>query len=71
MGKIIKPDALILIGDDQNENFKEDNLPQIAIYLGEQFIAMDRHAQSHGLRRQLYRCHTDLAASLVSKKIGK
>jgi len=41
MGKIIKPDALILIGDDQNENFKEDNLPQIAIYLGEQFIAMD------------------------------
>lgn len=28
-----RPDAFILVGDDQNEHFKEDNLPQIAIYL--------------------------------------
>jgi len=66
-----KPDALILIGDDQNENFKEENLPQIAIYLREQFIAMDRHTQSQGLRRQLYRCHTDLAASLLNGLIDR
>src|SRR5713226_5057126 len=24
-----KPEALVFIGDDQNENFKEDNLPQV------------------------------------------
>ena len=29
----VRPDVLIFIGDDQNENFTEDNLPQIAIYL--------------------------------------
>ena len=66
-----KPDTLILIGDDQNENFKEDNLPQIAIYLGKQIIAVDRHTQSHGLRRQPYRCHADLAANLLTGFIDR
>src|SRR5437773_838519 len=28
-----KPDALVFIGDDQNEHFT-DHIPQIAIYLG-------------------------------------
>lgn len=35
----LRPDALILIGDDQNEHFTEANLPQVAIYLGEGFTA--------------------------------
>ena len=37
-----RPDALIIIGDDQNENFTEDNLPQIAIFLGDDFLAGGR-----------------------------
>src|SRR3954469_15639363 len=28
----LRPDALVLIGDDQDENFRPDNLPQFAIY---------------------------------------
>ena len=29
-----KPDALIVIGDDQNENYTSQNVPQFAIYTG-------------------------------------
>ena len=32
----LKPDTIVLIGDDQDENFRPDNLPQFAIYTGEQ-----------------------------------
>jgi hypothetical protein len=35
-------DALIFVGDDQNENFTEELLPQLAIYLGEEFRCSDR-----------------------------
>src|SRR5881409_1345009 len=38
----LRPDVLIVIGDDQNENFLENNLPQFAIYLGKEFVAADR-----------------------------
>jgi len=34
--------TLIMIGDDQNENFSDTNLPQIAIYLGEEFVVRSR-----------------------------
>jgi len=30
----LQPDTIVLIGDDQDENFREDNLPQLAIYTG-------------------------------------
>lgn len=35
----LQPDALIIVADDQNENFTETNLPQFAIYAGERFVA--------------------------------
>jgi hypothetical protein len=37
----LRPDTLILIADDQDENYREDNLPQIAIYTGERVTAVD------------------------------
>jgi aromatic ring-opening dioxygenase LigB subunit len=37
----LRPDTLILIADDQDENYREDNLPQIAIYTGERATAVD------------------------------
>ncbi|HEX9878743.1 MAG TPA: extradiol ring-cleavage dioxygenase [Candidatus Binatia bacterium] len=61
-----KPDALILIGDDQDENFSESNLPQVALYLGERFIAVDRHTSGAGEVRKPYRCHAELAAGLLN-----
>jgi len=59
-----KPDALILIGDDQDENFKEDNVPQVAIYVGDELFATERR---DGVRQRFgrYRCHSDLAHDLL------
>ncbi len=37
----LRPDTLVLIADDQDENYREDNLPQIAIYTGERAVAID------------------------------
>src|ERR671932_2174881 len=37
----LRPDTLVLIADDQDENYREDNLPQIAIYTGERVTAVD------------------------------
>jgi len=37
-----RPDALILVGDDQDENFTEENWPQVAIYLGEEVFSTRR-----------------------------
>ena len=59
-----KPDALILIGDDQEENFKEDNLPQISLYLGEKIFLTE--PGEHGKKRAaLYPCHSELAEKLL------
>jgi aromatic ring-opening dioxygenase LigB subunit len=56
----VKPDALLVIGDDQNENYKEDNLPQIAIYLGDEVIAVDRATKE----RKNHRCDAKLATEI-------
>jgi hypothetical protein len=37
----LRPDTLVLIADDQDENYREDNLPQLAIYTGERVVAVD------------------------------
>jgi aromatic ring-opening dioxygenase catalytic subunit (LigB family) len=61
-----RPDALILVGDDQNENYREDNLPQIAIYVGDHVYPVDRHNEGNQGQRVLYRCNTELANSLLN-----
>lgn len=35
-------DALVIVGDDQNENFDASAIPQIAIYTGEDFAVAER-----------------------------
>jgi hypothetical protein len=36
-----RADAVVLIGDDQSENFKSDNMPQLLVYTGDRYIADD------------------------------
>jgi Catalytic LigB subunit of aromatic ring-opening dioxygenase len=57
----LQPDVLILIGDDQDENYREDNLPQFAIYTGDSAVAA-RRGSAEGTR---YRCDAALAASIL------
>lgn len=62
-----KPDALILVGDDQDENFTEENLPQISIYIGGDFSLNQPESAKH-IR---YRSHTDLATDLLHSLVGR
>ncbi|HTN69826.1 MAG TPA: extradiol ring-cleavage dioxygenase, partial [Methylomirabilota bacterium] len=59
----LRPDMLIVVGDDQNENFLENNLPQFSIYLGKKLIAADRN----GRTGQTYRCDSDAAWTMLEQ----
>jgi aromatic ring-opening dioxygenase LigB subunit len=61
----LRPDVLIVIGDDQNENFLENNLPQFAIYLGKEFVAADRAGRT-GHR---YRCDSEAAWTILEQSV--
>jgi hypothetical protein len=58
----LKPDTLILIGDDQNENYRDDNLPQFAIYTGDELISNDRQTNT----QVRFHCDAALARHLMS-----
>jgi aromatic ring-opening dioxygenase catalytic subunit (LigB family) len=60
-----KPDAIILVGDDQNENFVANNLPQLAVYLGDSVVTTDRGKSGQRERGPSYRCHSRLAKELL------
>lgn len=55
-----KPDALVLIGDDQHEVFSASTMPQIAVYVGGDFRLSTRFAQS----RSIFRSHNPLAKAI-------
>jgi aromatic ring-opening dioxygenase LigB subunit len=57
----LQPDVLVLIGDDQDENYREDNLPQFAIYTGDSVVAA-RRGSVEGTR---YRCDSALAEAIL------
>src|SRR6266496_3672537 len=58
-----RPDALIFVGDDQNENFT-DTVPQIGIYLGEDFVARSRGYDAEPAH---YRCDPKLAVTILDE----
>lgn len=60
----LRPDALILVGDDQNEHFREENLPQIAIYLGGDFLTYSRGSASQPVP---YRSAPELAEAIFEE----
>jgi aromatic ring-opening dioxygenase catalytic subunit (LigB family) len=57
-----RPTALIVIGDDQDENYREDNLPQFSVYLGDRLTAVDRE---RGVTHE-YACASKLAQDLFT-----
>lgn len=61
----ISPDLLIVLGDDQNENYSESNLPQFAIYLGKQFVAATRD----GRVGERFNCDTKAAWQIYEECI--
>lgn len=60
-----KPDALIVIGDDQNENFTAQNVPQFAIYTGREAVFFDRLLK----KEQTYRCDAEIAHVILERAV--
>lgn len=60
----IHPDAVILVGDDQDENFSEDNWPQLSLYIGEEFYSTLREGGKRE-RGPRYQSHPPLAKNLL------
>ena len=56
-----KPDALIVIGDDQNENYTSQNVPQFAIYTGAEAVFFDRLFKEE----RTYRCDAEIARAIL------
>jgi aromatic ring-opening dioxygenase catalytic subunit (LigB family) len=57
-----KPDALIVVGDDQNENFTSQNVPQFAIYTGPEVVFFDRLFKEE----RTYRCAAEIARVILN-----
>jgi aromatic ring-opening dioxygenase catalytic subunit (LigB family) len=57
-----KPDALIVIGDDQNENYTSQNVPQFAIYTGAEAVFFDRLFKEE----KIYRCDAEIALAILN-----
>jgi len=66
-----KPDALILIGDDQDEHFTEQNVPQFAIYVGDGFFNTERSLGGVRTRGSKYASHSALAQSLLDGLVDR
>jgi len=49
----IKPDITVIIGDDQDEWFFEDNMPALAVYWGDSAPLIPRRPPASGLDREM------------------
>jgi hypothetical protein len=58
------PDVLILLGDDQDEHFR-DQIPQFSIYTGDRIVAIDREATG-STPPVMHRNHAELAQYLYA-----
>ena len=60
-----RPNVLLLVGDDQNENYTTANSPQFSIFVGESFTVTDPETNqvSH------YRAEPDVAARLLREGV--
>jgi hypothetical protein len=64
----LHPDALIVFGDDQSENFPSPGLrlmPMISVYLGEQFSGFRYDNQARRGEQQVVQNHPDLARAIT------
>lgn len=56
-----RPDALIVIGDDQNENFSAQNIPQFAIYTANEAVFFDRSTRES----RTYPCDAETSRTIL------
>jgi 3-O-methylgallate 3,4-dioxygenase len=67
--EVLRPDVLIVVGDDQHENLVEDNMPPFTIYMGEEAeasVSLRYLNQSRSENRTKYRIESKMAESLIT-----
>jgi hypothetical protein len=65
----IRPDVVIIVGDDQHENLIDDNMPPFTIFIGEQVeasLSLRYLNQPKSANRTTYRVNAALAEALVN-----
>jgi 3-O-methylgallate 3,4-dioxygenase len=65
----LRPDVVIVVGDDQHENLVDDNMPPFTIYMGEEAeasVSLRYLNQPRSENRTKYRIHTKLAEALIT-----
>lgn len=65
----LRPDVLIVVGDDQHENLVDDNMPPFMIYMGEEAeasVSLRYLKQSRSENRTKYRIDAKLAEALIT-----
>ena len=60
-----KPDALLVIGDDQNENYTSQNVPQFAIYTGAEAVFFDRLFKEE----RTYACAAEISRTILDRAV--
>src|SRR5215813_5282884 len=72
----VKPDITVIIGDDQDEWFYEDNMPALAVYWGDTAPLIPRQVAGTGLDREvteaIRRGYGDVAMDVpVASRFGR
>ena len=65
----LRPDVLIIVGDDQHENLVDDNMPPFTIYMGEEAeasVSLRYLKQTRSENRTKYRIDAKLAEALIT-----
>jgi aromatic ring-opening dioxygenase catalytic subunit (LigB family) len=65
--KRARADAVLLVGDDQAENFTADNMPQLLVYTGGDYVADDWDRKHTATVRN----HPEIARKLVAGAVEK
>jgi hypothetical protein len=65
--KRAKADAVLLIGDDQAENFTSDNMPQLLVYTGGDYVADDWDRKHTATIKN----HPEIAKKLVAGTVDE
>lgn len=63
----LKPDAVILFGNDQNENFGAEGAPQFAIYTGKD-VVIDDYINK---QEKTYQCASDIANAMLEGAVER
>ena len=69
-----RADTLVLVGDDQHENFVEDNMPAFAVYIGDEAeasVSLRYLEESYADNRTCYRVDSRLGRFLVEELMSE